>query len=413
MTKEHIKEIMHWVEQCKNLSVDRILLGSNGIPKELRSSVATQIGLRDKLRQKLPTWAGQSVYIPKAVNLEQASSEEAARYKACFVNPDDTLLDLTGGMAVDFTPLSCLVKKAIYVEQDRELFDATLYNLANIKHGHCVCYCLNSMEHLDFLIKEYSPSIIYIDPARREAQTNIAKRTYAIEDCSPNLYELIEQLQGIGQGYQPRIVAKLSPMLDVKYCLDNVPKLRSLHILAVHNEVKELILELDLSLGREHNNFLDTELIATDLYRHRDRKQFRSKWQTEEDAELQIAKQVAKYVYEPNGAMMKLGLFKAMSKEFEIPLLHSNSHVYTSEKLVEDFSGRCLELVEIVDFSSSNIRQLNKRIPQANVICRNFSMKADVLTKKLKIKEGGDKFILATTLADKRQVLLICYLCGL
>ncbi len=412
LNQKDIKEVVHWAEQYRDLSPDRILLGSNDIPNELRPYVATQVQLQAKLRIKLPTWAKESVYIPKAVNLEQASSEETAKYKACFVKSEDTLLDLTGGMAIDFAPLSCLVKKAVYVEQDEELFYATQYNLSNIEHGDYASYCFNSMEHLQDLIGEYSPTIIYLDPARREKQTNNARRTYAIEDCSPNLYELIDVLQGMGACYQPRIVVKLSPMLDLKYCLEHIPKLRTLHILAVHNEVKELLLEIDLSLGAEYNNLSDTEIVATDLYRHRPKTVFKAKWADEERMPLSIAPSLAEYVYEPNGAVMKSNLFKSLSKVYDMPLLHKHTHLYTSNNRYNDFAGRCFRVEEVLDFSSSVVRRLHKRLPKANVICRNFPLKADVLQRKLKIKAGGEQFILGTTLWDKRQVLLICYLCS-
>ncbi len=411
--KVDIERLVYWTEQYKELSADRVLLGSNDIPSELRTYVASQIQLRAKLKSKLPTWYEHSAYIPKLVNLEQASSEEAGRYKACFVAKEDILLDLTGGMAVDFSCLAPLVKQAIYVEQDKELFQASTYNLDKLLEEDVAykLYCYNSMEHIQNLVGRYKPSIIYLDPARREEQTNNARRTYAIEDCSPNLYELIDVLQELEEGYQPRVVVKLSPMLDVKYCLLNVPKLRSLHILAIHNEVKELILEIDLSLGEEHNNLFDTDITTTDLYRHRPKTKFTAKWQDEENSPLSIAESLEKYVYEPNGALMKSRLFKSLSKAFAMPLLHNSTHLYTSNNIYKDFMGRCFQVEEVLDFSSSIIRKLHKRIPRAEVICRNFPLKADILQKKLKIKAGGEQIILGTTLWDKRQVLLICYLC--
>ncbi len=410
--QEEIKAVLRWTEQYQELSADRILLGSNDIPRELRPYVATQVQLKVKLKHKLPTWYKHSVYIPKLVNLEQASSEEAGRYKACFVSSEDRLLDLTGGMAVDFSCLVPLVKQAVYVEQDEELFQASQYNLNSLlgeKEETYEMYCFNSMEHLQELIEKDKPSLIYLDPARRERQTNNAKRTYAIEDCSPNLYELLELLEG---KYQPRIVVKLSPMLDVKYCLQNVAKLRSLHTLAIHNEVKELILEIDLSLGEEHNNFTDTDIIAVDLYRHRPDTRFMAKWQDEEQLPLSLAERLGTYVYEPNGAVMKSSLFKSLSKAYDMPLLHNNTHLYTSDDRYNDFAGRCFRVEEVLEFSSSLVRRLHKRMPRAEVICRNFPMKADVLQKKLKIKAGGEQIILGTTLWDKREVLLICYLCN-
>ncbi len=412
LNQEEIKEVVRWTKQYKELSPDRILLGSNDIPNDLRPYVATQVQLQAKLKQKLPTWAEHSLYIPKAVNLEQASSEETANYKACFVNREDTLLDLTGGMAIDFAPLSSIVKKAIYVEQDQELFNATQYNLSNIKCGNYASYCFNSMEHIHDLIGKYKPSVIYLDPARREKQTNNARRTYAIEDCSPNLYELLDLLQEMGEDYQPKVVVKLSPMLDIKYCLQNIPKLSSLHILAVHNEVKELLLEINLSLPEEHNNMQDTEIIATDLYRHRPKTVFKTKWEEEDRANFVLAEGLETYIYEPNGAVMKMGLFKSLSQGYAMPLLGSNTHLYTSEHRLEHFVGRCFRVEQVLDFSSSLVRRLHKSLPQANIICRNFPLKADVLQKKLKIKAGGEQFILGTTLWDKRQVLLICYLCS-
>ncbi len=413
---EEIKEILHWAKVYEHESPDRVLLGSNDIPKALRSDVARQIQLAPKLSQKLPSWEGLRIYIPQGLNLEQASSSETASYKSSFVREDDILMDLTGGLAVDFSAFLQKAKETIYVEEDENLYQTVRYNLQNLYPNKVEAYhlhCSNSMEDLETLLERYRPTVLYVDPARRESQTNTAKRTYGIEDCSPNLFELIRRVKSFDPNYQVRIVAKLSPMLDVKYCLKHVSALKTVHCVAVHNEVKELLLEIDLSLDESYDNFAQTKLIASNLNRLRPSQVYTTTSLKEDTLSLVLAERLGRYVYEPNGAVMKLGLFKSLAKYYDLPVLHPNSHLYTSDKNIEGFHGRSFKVKELIDFSSSNIRKLNKLVERADVICRNFPMKADVLQKKLKIKAGGDQIILATTLWDNRQVLLICYLCKL
>ncbi len=409
-----IKTILTYVEKYKTLSEDRVLLGSNDIPSELRPMVATQISLKKNLKHKLPHWAEIGVYIPKAVNLEQASSVETAEYKLQFLSPSDCLLDLTGGLGVDFSAMASHTAKAVYIERDEDLYKASLYNLPKVigEGRELKFYCLDSMSLVSDVVVQEQATIIYLDPARRDKQENHSKRTFAIEDCSPNLYELISILKK-NRKDDLRVLVKLSPMLDIKYCLEHIPQVRSLHIVALHNEVKELLVEIDLSLDKDWDNVSSSSLVAVDLYRHKAKSSYASTWQENEVVEVAYATELGAYVYEPSSAMMKLGIHTSLAREKNLRKLHQHSHLYTSDELISDFQGRVFKLEEVMAFSSSKMKQLKKQKLKANVVCRNFPMKADVLAKKININVGGDKVILATTLCDERQVLLNCYLCTL
>ena len=212
-----IQKIINLTEQYKNLSADRIALSQHiGDTSDERRAVAIQASLKNKLKRKLPSWFDAQVYIPSQLNLEQASSEPTALHKRRFVQNEDILLDLTGGMGVDFWALSSVAQRSIYTEQNEELANATEYNLGKLcKERNIELIHADSMLLLEDLLTKYEPTLIYVDPARREDQ-KADKRVYALEDCTPSLQELILRIRALpDKAMHPRILAKVSPMLDI------------------------------------------------------------------------------------------------------------------------------------------------------------------------------------------------------
>lgn len=386
---------------------EEVLLSSRPkLSKEERKGLAIQIKIRKSLKQKLPTWYDVGVYIPSTLNLEQASSEWTALYKQQFVRGDDILIDLTGGMGVDFWAMSQRAKMGVYIEQNKVLYDATAYNLGKL-HPKTNIKLLNSHSEgiLEELIREYNPTLIYLDPARRDDKEK-GKRVYAIEDCTPSVIDIISRLKAIGTGVTlPRLLVKLSPMLDVKHTLRTVPETECVHVVALKGEVKELLLEIKLCSNQVDID--DIPLKAINLNPHGKKYIFEGIYQAEKGGGLN-AESLGSYLYEPNSALMKLGLFNQIGHRWGIYKLHPNSHLYTSDIYVEDFPGRSLLIREIIPYKSSVIKTLCRRISGAQITCRNFPISAETLKKKLHLPESSTATLVATTLYDGSEVLLLC-----
>lgn len=205
-------------------------------------------------------------------------------------------------------------------------------------------------------------------------------------------------------GVPSRIAVKLSPMLDIKHTLLAYPNISSVQITALRNEVKELILLFDPT--RCHPNIGGIPITATDLTPNGPQS-FTSTLGLEESYQGQYAISLGSYIYEPNAAIMKSGLYSSVAEHFALLALHPHTHLYTSDNFCSDFVGRTFELIEIIPFKSSIIKGLAKRIPQAEISCRNFPLRPDVLRSKLRIASGGNNTIMATTLADNSHVLLL------
>lgn len=409
----NIEQLVQLTQQYKEFSPERIALSQSiGASPEERKAIATQVKLLKGLERKLPSWAKTGVYIHTHLNLEQSSSETTALYKQRFVQPNDTLLDLTGGIGVDFWAMSQVAYRSIYTEQDIQLYKASLHNLKKLlPQQDFICIEGNSMLMLEQLIAEYRPSLIYVDPARREDQ-QAHKRVYAIEDCSPSLHELIQHLQTKPKPTQPiRILAKLSPMLDVKHTLRSIPQTDKVYSIAHRGEVKELLLEINpfskLTDSKCEDYINNVPLIACNIDSQGIAHTFESCF-TKEISPCPIATDLGKYLYEPNGAILKLGLYNSIGTHTNTLKLHPHSQFYTSDEIIADFPGRKFEITEVIPYQSKLIKQLHKRISKAQITCRNFPLSADDLRKKLKLTDSSEATIVATTLYDGSHILLLC-----
>lgn len=404
-----IDEILTLAKTLSHLSPDRILLSKSICDSvEMRRAVALQVGLQASLSRKLPSWADKGVYIPSQLNLEQCSSEPTALYKQSFVQPDDVFIDLTGGLAVDFWAMCDKAAKGVYVEENIDLHEATCYNLGKLlDKAKFETLCANSMEVLEELCSRYEPSLIYVDPARREGQQR-DKRVHAIDECTPSLHELVERLAGLERRgiRHPRLVAKLSPMLDIKHTLRSLPSIESLHVVALRGEVKELLLEIN-PYSEEALDIVDVPLQAINLSVEGSIDSFSGTYRMDQES-CSVSKSLGAYLYEPNGAIMKLGLYNQIGNLYGVEKLHAHTHLYTSDLFISNFPGRKLRVDELIPYQSSEIKGLKKRLPRAQITCRNFPLDAERLRAKLGISDSSEATIVATTLYDGSKVLVLC-----
>lgn len=381
------------------------------LPQAERLRLQQQLAQQRLVKDKLPSWQLVLAYIPSSLALEQCSSQLAAEYKQRFVRREDRLLDMTGGLGVDFSALAAAAQSGVYVEQQSQLVAAARYNLPRLLPGCPVTiYEGRSTELLDELLERHQPTLIYLDPARRE-QSDRQRRVYALEDCEPDLLGLLprirERYSALGLPL-PRLLVKVSPMLDLKHTLRSVPEVQELHVVAVQSEVKELLLSIDLA-APSPSSYQDVPLVVSLLGSGQEQSLcFERAFAEEEALTAHYADELGRWLYLPHAALMKAGLYKSLAARYALEPLHVSSHLYTSDEACPDFPGRRYEVDEVLPFSSSLLRRLAKEHLAAQIICRNFPLSADELRRRLKAAEHDTCALLGTTLSTGEAVLIRC-----
>ena len=357
--------------------------------------VLQQIAGRQMMRRKMPLWASNpDIVFPVHLSVEQCSSEFTANYKRgilerlCKDFYGKKFADLTGGFGVDFSVMSRGFSQAFYVERNEELCEIARHNFAALKLQNCEVINGDGVDFLRGFDTNNNGrfSAIFIDPARRN---NAGGKTVHIADCEPNVIDF----QDVLIEKSDIIIIKLSPMLDIAECLLRLKNIAEIHVVASDGECKEILVVISA-----HCNNTEPRIFAVN------NNQIFSFLKSEEhDCIAQNVASVKEgmFLYEPNAAIMKAAPFRLVASRYNLLKISKNSHLYVSENVVsEDFPGRVFKITKIgttKDF---------KHIDKANITVRNFPIKADELRKKLKIKDGGDIYIFATTLADGRKVLI-------
>jgi len=365
-----------------------------------------QIAGRQTARRKLPTWADvQGVVYPPHLNMEQCSSEQTARYKASLLTGGQRYVDLTGGFGVDFYFMSQGYQERCYVEQDSALCALAEHNFqqlglsCSVNRGTASVYLTEMKGRAD---------VIYLDPARRDVH---GARTYGIADCTPNVLELLPVLLKKSE----TIVLKLSPMLDWRKAVSDLGCVSEVHIVSVDNECKELL----LILHKEVAPALQVVCVNNDS-----RFVFATSLQSSSPllTELESAPYGNRvcslrnfscplagfFLYEPNASVMKAGCFDELSQRFAVCQVSDNSHLFLSTAEVTGFPGRRFQIETITTMNKKELKTTLAGIQQANIAVRNFPLTVQQLRQKLKIKDGGDVYIFATTLQNGEHKLFIC-----
>ena len=406
----------------KHLNADVNKLALSKFPEEIdKQFVIRQIQAQQILKKKLPSWAeNDELIFPKKLSLEQCSSELTAKYKAqlstklhetsrkissdlCdLVDEKRILVDLTGGMGVDTAFLSDNFDKTYYVEMQEELCDIARHNFQILNKNIEVVN--DNAEHFLTICGEVD--CIYLDPARRD---EYGRKMVSLHDCSPDVAELQDVLFEKAK----TIMVKLSPMLDIDIVKKELKNIKEIHIIAVKNECKEILVLLSQqTLPMAHGS----QLIATDL---RENWNFSFTEDEEQNAEWTLADKVGKYLYEPGVAFMKAGCFKLLSQKYNLDKLHRNSHLYTSDELVPDFPGRIFEVINVVPFDKKAKKNLWETTslssqliahgsqPKANIAVRNFPLSAEELKKNLGLQDGSEFYIFGTTMKGEKKIVVL------
>ena len=351
-----------------------------------------QIAGQQALRRKVPSLAGlDDIIYPERVSLEQCSSEQTALYKQHLVERvmsegRHRMADLTGGFGVDFSFMAKLFDEAHYVEQNEELCRIARHNFPLIGLKNFQIHQTTSEKFLDGM---GSFDFIFLDPSRRDQD---GRKVVALGDCSPNMEELHATLCDATR----HVMLKLSPLLDIKDALRRLPTAHEVHVVSVGGECKEVLLVLckeGEGINYHCANITEqTQTFSTDT----------------PDVEPIIASRLEHYLYEPNASILKAGVQNALCKTYNVEKLHPFSHLFISAHSIENFPGRRFVVEDTYSFSKSDIRRLKSDISQCNLTVRNFPSTVAELRKRLKLREGGDCYLFATTLGDGSHVLLKC-----
>ena len=376
---------LDYIRQHADEDVRQLALRSHKSPDVDLPYALEQIAGRQKARTKLPSWGAiDGIVYPPHLSMEQCSSEATARYKASIVGKGALFVDLTAGFGVDMAFISQGFQKSVYVERQPQLcaISSENFRLLGLNHIEVVCgdgvAYLHTMKHADLL---------FIDPARRDEHGG---RTYDISDCTPNVFEILDEMLEKAD----RVMIKLSPMLDWRKAVADLGKVNEVHIISVDNECKELLLILSKAMKPLRvfcvNNDECFEVVEGIL------------------PQPHSLPQDMRYLYEPNASVMKAGCFALIEQHFGVVQLEKNSHLFVSDKEISGFPGRQFLIEKRTSMNKRELKAALADVEQANITVRNFPMSVAELRKRLKLKEGGDVYIFATTISGEGHQLLVC-----
>ncbi len=375
-----------FIHNHANEDVRRLALLGKKYPDVDMTYALNQIAGRQKARYKIPSWAiVDTIIYPPHLSMEQCSSETTAKYKAKIAGKGRKIVDLTAGFGVDMAFMSAHFSEAVHVEQQAQLCAISSANYASLGLHHIDVVCSDGIEYLHQM--EHA-DLIYIDPARRDEN---GKRTYGIADCTPNILDILDEMLQKAN----RVMVKLSPMLDWQKAVSDIGHVSEVHILSVKNECKELLLVIEkeknpLKVFCINDNQVfcyKTTDIINNIYRQAS---------------------LPRYLYEPNSSIMKAGCFQLIEQRFGINQLDPNSHLYISNEKTHDFPGRGFVIERICTMNKRDIKANLEGLTKANISVRNFPLSVNEIRKKLKLKDGGDVYIFATTHKEKGHLLLVC-----
>jgi 16S rRNA G966 N2-methylase RsmD len=418
-----------------------------------------QIRGRQMARAKLPRWASiDGIIYPPHISMEQCSSEVTAMYKAELAarlvknNQQNArighslgkinFLDMTGGFGVDFSYIAArLGVKSMYVERQAHLCEAAKENFerlglknAIVKNGDGVevLHGFSTCDADSQISKEMPLRLIFIDPARRDDAGN---KVVSLQDCTPDVTLLQDEMLEKSDF----VIIKLSPMLDWHRAVSELKCVREVHIVSTGNECKELLLVLSSSFGKKTKSsaeadedkasetddetshlkvycindnqvmsYDETDKSVVNIASGKECGIVRLEKCSNEENDLPQDGSKSLYLYEPNTSLMKTGCFGVISSRYGVKMLAKNSHLFVSEDPVADFPGRSFRIKAVSSFNKKDLKRQLSGITKANIATRNFPLSVTELRKRLKLKDGGDTYIFATTLSDESHVLFIC-----
>ena len=430
-----------FIQEYREKDTRQLALQSARFPDVDMPYALDQIKGWQTARRKLPTWAAcDGIVYPPHLSMEQCSSEPTAQYKlnlamewARRVDHASSMTDLTGGFGVDFSFTSCAFASATYVERNAQLCHMVEHNLPLLGIDNAKVVCADAVDYLSTLDMQ---TMIFLDPARRDQH---GAKTVMLADCTPDVVQLLPQLLKKSRF----TMLKLSPMLDWHKAVEDLQgTVREVHIVSVGGECKELLLVLSEEIESELKVFCaDLEAGGSSLSGGSSRSSGSScsslscepsfprtpsspsAPSSPSNASLfvytpgslrpapnsKFKTQNSKFLHEPNASIMKAGCFDELAAAYGVSPVSRNSHLFLSAEPVDGFPGRSFSIERVTTLNKRELRQALSGIEKANIATRNFPLSVAELRKRLKLKDGGDVYIFATTTAEDEHLLLISH----
>jgi hypothetical protein len=380
-------EVQKFISANLKTEITKLILKGSPFKGITIQELANQIVAKQKSEKKLPTWySTENIYYPAKISIEQTSSEVAAVHKLALIS-GDSVIDITGGFGIDAHAFSKQFKKVVHCEINEQLSKIVVHNFKKLKIDNIEAFAGDGLKFL----KENSQNFdcIFIDPSRR----NDAKgKVFLLKDCLPYVPPKIDFLFTKTK----QILIKTSPILDITNTINELKNVKKVQILAINNEVKELLFLLE-------EKEVDHITIETLNYQRNTLQKIEFNYQSEAKS---IYSSPLNYIYEPNAAILKSGGFHEVSEQLKIFKLHQHSHLYTSNELM-DFPGRQFIITQSMPYDKKKIKKFIGQ-EKANITIRNFPKSVAQIRKETKIKEGGNLFLFFTTNLDNKQIVLFC-----
>lgn len=372
------KEIQNYINQNLHSDLHSLLLKKSPFPEVSMQEIVQQIKGKQVAQKKFPFLLKDGIVFPPQLNLEQSSSQKTAVYKSEILK-GKKFIDLTSGFGIDAYYLSKNFEEITLVEQNTELLEIVQNNWkvldkkARFMNQKLEDFLEQNKENFD---------VIYLDPARRDQNKN---KVFLLEDLSPNILEIQEQLLSISE----EVIIKLSPLIDLKYLISVLKNISKIEIVAIKNDVKEIVVFLSKNYSGE--------IVCKCINLESEENEFSFEINAEKIAVAEYS-EPEKFIYIPNNTILKAGIFNLISKHFKLKKLHPNTHLYTSEIKIDNFPGRVLEM-EIIDS-----KQIKKK-EQFNLISKNYPLKPEEVKKKYQLKDGGERYLIFTQ-SKKGKIIL-------
>ena len=430
-----------FIQEYREKDTRQLALQSARFPDVDMPYALDQIKGWQTARRKLPTWAAcDGIVYPPHLSMEQCSSEPTAQYKlnlamewSCRVESShaSSMTDLTGGFGVDFSFTSCAFASATYVERNAQLCHMVEHNLPLLGIDNAKVVCADAVDYLSTLDMQ---TMIFLDPARRDQH---GAKTVMLADCTPDVVQLLPQLLKKSRF----TMLKLSPMLDWHKAVEDLQgTVREVHIVSVGGECKELLLVLSEEIESELKVFCadleagggsggsslsggSSSSSCSSLSSEHSFPRTPSSPSAHSNASLfvyapgslrpapnsKLKTQNSKFLHEPNASIMKAGCFDELAAAYGVSPVSRNSHLFLSAEPVDGFPGRSFSIERVTTLNKRELRQALAGIEKANIATRNFPLSVAELRKRLKLKDGGDVYIFATTTAEDEHLLLISH----
>lgn len=380
-------EVQQFIKENYKKDIPSLVLKGSPFSHIPIEDLLQQIESKRKAEKKLPNWfTNDNIVYPKKLSLEQCSSEITAEYKASIVS-GKSLIDVTGGFGIDTYYFSKQFKEVTYCEINEELTAVVDHNLKQLNVENVDVKATNGIRYLKEVDKPFD--VLFVDPSRRD---DVKGKVFLLKDCVPYLPPKIPFLRSKAK----TLLIKVSPLLDLSQTIKELQFVSEIHIVAVNNEVKELL----FVVTKDSDAAIQ---IQTVNFQHGTVQQFGFEYGESPYSNYEIPQ---RYLYEPNAAVLKSGGFHHLTHTYEVFKLQEHSHLYTSETLL-DFPGRAFEIEAIFPYDKKKItKNLEER--KANITTRNFPKSVAQIRKELKLKDGGKIYLFFTKNMKQKLICLVC-----